>query len=163
RAHKEWLARLLWEETGAAARSETLSDAVRGLRAKALFDGAKIEAHVRIAEHDGAIYLDLCDDEWRPVGVAERGWGVIGSDKSPVRFVRAKGMLPLPEPERGGSISELRELLNLPEDDRDNWPLIVGWLIAAFKPSNAGAFDYPILAIHGEQGSAKSSAQRILR
>jgi hypothetical protein len=41
----------------------------------------------------------------------------------------------------------------LPEQDKENWPLIVGWLVAAFKPCNGEGFDYPLLAIHGEQGS----------
>jgi hypothetical protein len=40
---------------------------------------------------------------------------------------------------------------------------IVGWLIAAFRPCNSEGFDYPLLAIHGEQGSGKSTAQRPLR
>ena len=118
---------------------------------------------MRIAEHDGAVYLDLCNDKWEQVKIAEKGWEVIASAKSPVRFVRAKGMLPLPEPQAGGSVDSLRDLLNLPEDDKDNWPLIAGWLAAAFKPCNGDGFDYPLLAIHGEQGSGKSTAQRLLR
>jgi hypothetical protein len=101
-----------------------------------LYDGAKMEAHVRLAEHDSAIYIDLCDDQWRQVKITESDWKVITSEDSPVRFVRAKGMLPLPEPKQGGALGLLRDLLNLPESDKDNWPLIAGWLASAFKPSN---------------------------
>lgn len=72
-------------------------------------------------------------------------------------------MLALPEPKTGGDLGLLRDLLNLPEQDKENWPLIVGWLVAAFKPCNGEGFDYPLLAIHGEQGSGKSTAQRFLR
>jgi hypothetical protein len=115
-----------------------------------------------LAEHDGAIYLDLCNDKWEQVKIAESGWEAIKSEDSPVRFVRAKGMLALPEPKKGGNADLLRDLLNLPEGDKDNWPLIAGWLVAAFKPNGDG-FDYPLLAIHGEQGSGKSTAQRLLR
>jgi len=161
--HKDWLAALLYRNTQQAARSDTLNDTVTILRAKALYDGGKVEAHVRLAEHDGAVYLDLCDDKWRQVKIALNGWDVIESEKSQVRFVRAKGMLPLPEPRRGGGVGLLRDLLNLPEEDKDNWPLIAGWLVAAFKPCNGDGFDYPLLAIHGEQGSGKSTAQRLLR
>lgn len=163
RAHKDWLAALLYGSTQQAARSDTLSDTVTILRAKALYDGPKAEAHVRLAEHDGAAYLDLCDDDWGQVKITESGWDIISAEDSPVRFVRAKGMLSLSKPQRGGDLSLLRDLLNLPEDDNDNWPLIVGWLIAAFRPCNGEGFDYPLLAIHGEQGSGKSSAQRLLR
>ncbi|HEX5084217.1 MAG TPA: bifunctional DNA primase/polymerase, partial [Blastocatellia bacterium] len=162
RAHKDWLAQLLYSKTQQAARTDALGDTVAILRAKALYDGDKMEAHVRLAEHDGSIYLDLCDDQWRQVKIAKSGWGVIKSEDSPVRFVRAKGMLALPEPKHGGDIGLLRDLLNLPENDKDNWPLIAGWLVSAFKPSSDG-FDYPLLSIHGEQGSGKSTAQRLLR
>src|SRR5262249_10257810 len=71
RAHKDWLARLLLGEKGEPVRAETLGEAIMWLRAEGGYDGPETEAHVRIAEHDGAIYLDLCDDEWRQVGVAE--------------------------------------------------------------------------------------------
>jgi hypothetical protein len=162
RAHKDWLAGLLYSKTQQAARTDVLTDTVTILRAKALYEGEKKEAHVRLAEHDGAIYLDLCDDQWRQVKITEGGWDVVTSEKSLVRFVRAKGMLALPEPKKGGSADLLRDLLNLPEGDKDNWPLIAGWLVAAFKPNGDG-FDYPLLAIHGEQGSGKSTAQRLLR
>jgi hypothetical protein len=163
RAHKDWLAGVLYKETQQAARSDVLTDTVTILRAKALYDESKMEAHVRLAEHNGAVYLDLCDDEWRQVEITESGWRVLESKESKVRFVRAKGMLALPEPERDGDLGLLRELLNLPEADKDNWPLIVGWLIAAFRPCNSEGFDYPLLTIHGEQGSGKSTAQRLLR
>jgi hypothetical protein len=145
------------------ASGDKINEALTVLRAIARHDSPEIETHVRVAEYDGAVYLDLCAKDWRQVEATATDWRVIGSAVSPVRFVRAKGMLALPEPVRGGSIGELRELLNLPEDDADNWPLILGWLVAALKPCNTEAFDYPLLTIHGEQGSAKSSAQRILR
>jgi hypothetical protein len=162
RAHKDWLAGLLYRKTQQAARTDVLTGAVTILRAKALYEGEKKEAHVRLAEHDGAIYLDLCDDQWGQVKITADDWEVVKSEGSPVRFVRAKGMLALPEPKKGGNADLLRDLLNLPEGDKDNWPLIAGWLVAAFKPNGDG-FDYPLLAIHGEQGSGKSTAQRLLR
>jgi hypothetical protein len=36
--------------------------------------------------YNGNIYLDLCDDAWRVVEVAPRGWRVI--DRPPVKFLR---------------------------------------------------------------------------
>jgi hypothetical protein len=55
-------------------------------------------------------------------------------------------MLPLPVPERGGSIETLRSFLNLPS--RNDFVLIVAWLLAAFRAGGP----YPLLAISGEQG-----------
>lgn len=163
RDFKDWLAGLLYSETGKAASGDKIGEAVTVLRAKARYEAPKAEVHVRVAEHAGAIYLDLCNEDWQQVEINEHGWRVIESKDSAVRFRRAGGMLPLPVPVRGGELSELRELLNLPADDTDNWPLLLGELVAAFKPCNETRFAYPLLAIHGEQGSAKSTTCRLLR
>lgn len=163
RDFKDWLAGLLYSKTEKAASGEKVNEAVTVLRAKARYESEEFETHVRTAEHDGAIYLDLCDKDWRQVKITKAGWDVIKSVESPIRFRRAGGMLALPEPKSGGELSELRELLNLPGEDDDNWPLLLGWLVNAFKPCNVARFSYPILAVHGEQGSAKSTTSRLLR
>src|SRR3974390_2405677 len=75
----------------------------------------------------------------------------------PVRFRRTPGMLPLPVPERGGSIETLRSFLNLPSGD--GFVLIVAWLLAALRSGGP----YPLLAISGEQGSAKTVLSKLLR
>ena len=46
----------------------------------------------------------------------------------PVRFLRRKGMLPLPEPVRGGDLSELRQLVNITTSG--SWALFLTWLAA---------------------------------
>ena len=72
---------------------------------------------------------------------------MIGSP--PVRFRRPAGMLPLPVPVRGGSIEALGSLLNLP--DRNDFVLVVAWLLATLRSGGP----HPLLAVAGEQGSAK--------
>jgi hypothetical protein len=66
-------------------------------------------------------------------------------------------MLPLPVPERGGSIEALNSFLNLA--DRNDFVLVVAWLLAALRPRGP----YPLLAISGEQGSAKTVLSKILK
>src|SRR5262249_3496144 len=68
----------------------------------------------------------------------------------PVHFRRPAGMLPLPVPQQGGSIESLKSFLNL--SSRDDFVLIVAWLLAALRSGGP----YPLLAISGEQGSAKT-------
>ena len=63
----------------------------------------------------------------------------------------------LPYPTRGGSIRELRKFVNAASDDDFN--LMVGWLVAALRPG----YPYPICVTNGEQGSAKSTTNRVLR
>lgn len=62
----------------------------------------------------------------------------------------------LPTPKRGGRISSLRRFVNVKDED---WVLFVSWLVAAFRPKGP----YPILGLHGEQGSAKTTAGRVAR
>jgi hypothetical protein len=60
-------------------------------------------------------------------------------------------MKPLPEPVAGGSLNnDLRPLLNVKTEDE--FVLAVGWLLAALRPNGP----YPVFAVTGEQGSAKT-------
>ncbi|HBI47064.1 MAG TPA: hypothetical protein DDY78_30055, partial [Planctomycetales bacterium] len=87
--------------------------------------------------------------------VTADGWRVVAD--APVRFIRRRGMLALPEPVCGGSVEELRSLVNLPDDD--SWTLFVAWLVAVLRSGRP----FPILAVNGEQGSAKSTLCRMAR
>src|SRR4029450_11775845 len=95
------------------------------------------------------------DECWRVVEPGPEGWPVIGSP--PVRFRRAAGMLPLPVPQPGGSIEVLASFLNLPS--RSDFVLVVAWLLATLRASSP----YPVLAIYGEQGSAKTVLSKLLK
>ena len=66
-------------------------------------------------------------------------------------------MLPLPTPVRGGSIEALTSFFNLP--NRSDFVLVVAWLLAALRHGGP----YPLLAVSGEQGSAKTVLSKILR
>ncbi|TMB22085.1 MAG: hypothetical protein E6J71_06895 [Deltaproteobacteria bacterium] len=155
RAVRALLARRYYGEHRRAVRGQALAEALAVLEARALGDGEARPVATRIAEHDGAIYLDLCDPAWRVVEVTSDGWRIVTD--APVRFRRARGMLPLPEPVCGGSVERLRDFLHVPDDDA--WRLVVAWLLAALRPRGP----YPLLALHGEQGAAKSTATRVLR
>jgi hypothetical protein len=110
---------------------------------------------LRVAEHAGRLYLDLADAHWRAVAIDRDGWKVVGCP--PVRFRRSLGMLPLPLPERGGSIQALRQFLNLSSEN--DFVLVIAWLLAALRPAGP----YPVLAISGEQGSAKTVLSKLVR
>jgi hypothetical protein len=149
------LRRCHYETTGTALDAATIRSTLDLLEARALFDAPERAVQVRIAEHAGRIYLDLADERWRAVEIGPDGWRVIESP--PVRFRRPAGMLPIPAPERGGSVEALASLLNLPS--RNDFVLIVAWLLAALRFGGP----YPLLAISGEQGSAKTVLSKLLR
>ena len=93
----------------------------------------------------GHIYLDLADEHWRAVVIGPEGWRVIGCP--PVRFRRPAGMLPLPVPERGGSIEALGSVPQSVEPKR----FCAGRGMALGNIA-IRAVPIPLLAISGEQG-----------
>jgi len=152
---RDWLRRRYYQATGAAPCLPELRSALDLLEARAQFDAPERAVHVRLAEHAGRIYLDLADARWRAVEVGPDGWQVIGSP--PVRFRRSAGMLPLPLPVRGGSIETLGSLLNL--SHRNDFVLVVAWLLATLRSGGP----HPLLAVAGEQGSAKTVLSKLLK
>lgn len=151
------LQRAYHHEKSQVPRAQAVQDALGVLAGKAIFDGPTIEVHVRLAAHEGRIYLDLGDETWQVVEITASGWAVRSSAEAAIRFRRPKGLLPLPHPVRGGTIGMLRRFLNVASDDA--FYLLVGWLIGAFNRRGP----YAILNLHGEQGSAKSTTLRVLR
>jgi hypothetical protein len=150
-----WLRRQHYGRTGEAMGRATISSILDLLEARAQFDAPERAINIRIAQHEDRIYLDLADDRWQAAEVRRDGWRIM--THPPVRFRRAPGMLPLPTPERGGSIESLAPFLNIPSPD--DQVLVVSWLLGALQHSGP----FPLLAIGGEQGSAKTVLSKILR
>src|SRR5258706_5795400 len=102
---RTWVRRCYYRATGAAPGAAVLAPALDLLEARAQFDGPEQPVYTRVAEHGGRLYLDLADEHWRAVEIGPDGCRVLALP--PVRFRRPAGMLPLPLPERGGSIEAL--------------------------------------------------------
>lgn len=154
---RDWLRRAFYEAEGRVPGGQSVQDALGVIEGKARWDGPERPVFTRLAEHGGAIYLDLCNTTWEVVEVNVTGWRVLPAANTPVRFRRAKGMLPLPCPVSGGTLDELRPFVNAGSEG--DFRLMVAWLLAALRPTGP----YPVLPLAGEQGSAKSSTARVLR
>ncbi len=152
---RTWLRRCYYHTTGTTPSAAAIRSALDLLEARAQFDASERAVSIRVAEHAGRLYLDLADEHWRAVEIGADGWRVLGCP--PVRFRRTPGMLPLPVSERGGSIEALRSFLNL--SSQNDFVLVVAWLLAALRSGGP----YPLLAISGEQGSAKTVLSKLLR
>ena len=150
----DWLVQLFYTALGESPAPATIKAAVRTMRAKAIHDGRVEPVAVRNAEINGRLYVDLGDESGQAVEVDSDGWRLI---QPPVRFLRPPGQLPLPVPERGGSLAEWRALVNIKEDNF--WILWVTCALGMFRPS----LPNPILVVQGMQGSAKTSGSRQLR
>ncbi len=111
---------------------------------------------------DAAIWLDLGGPEWRLIRIAPDGWTLV--DSADVPLIRPSGLLALPDPVRSATaLTDLARLLNVRRDG-DGQPgadfkLTVAWLVDALNPEGP----YPVLALDGEQGSAKTTTAKMLR
>ncbi len=150
-----WLAHQFFRSTGRAASNQATQDALGTIESRARCDGAEHTPYLRIGEHGEDCYVDLADAAWRAVRITAAGWKVV--ERPIVKFIRAPAMLPLPEPEAGGVIEELREFANVATEG--DFKLIVAWLVGAFHPRGP----YPVLALYGAQGSGKTSLARLVR
>jgi hypothetical protein len=138
----------------AAPSAQAVNEAINAIDAAAV-GGPERQAAIRVAGHNGSIYLDLGQPEWSAVEISSDGWRII--DAPPARFIRPMGLRPLPTPVRGGNILELRKFLNVATDA--DFVLVVAWLLAALRPVGP----YPVHIINAEHGAGKTLTCRVIR
>jgi hypothetical protein len=151
----DWILVQYYREHGRAPNGQLVTDALNTIRAMAVYDGPEMPVYIRVAEHEGDIYVDLGTGHWDAVRITREGFEIVANP--PVRFVRKAGFALLPYPETGGGVEELRPFLNVGTEGA--FRLIVAWVALALTPWGP----YPVLVIQGEQGAAKSTTVRVLR
>lgn len=154
-AFREWMCHGYYRRYKHAPSEQALSAALMTLQGRAKFEGDCCDIFTRVAKTDEAYWLDLCDEAWQCVRITASGWTLVSGEAAPM-FTRSASMRPLPRPEQGGDLNTLWTLVNIPEASR---LLVLAWLIECVRPDTP----YVVLALIGEQGSAKSSTQRVLR
>jgi hypothetical protein len=152
---KNWLRRELRRDQRRVAGAQAINDAIEALSAEAEFDAPEREVFVRVAGDPARTLIDLGDSEWRVVEITPEGWRTL--PLAPVPFKRNGATAALAEPATGGSIVELRPFVNV-RDDSD-FLLLLAFMVMAFMPRGP----YPILALFGESGAAKSTTARVVR
>ena len=146
------LAASLHRQTGKVASASALADCITVLEGEA----SELDPRpvwLRIGQHDDTVVADMGTETGQCITITPRGWAI--ETDSPVIFRRSELTHPLVTPERGGTLGELRELMNLPEED---YRLAIGWVVAAWFTG----IPHPILLVQGEQGTAKSNLIRTL-
>ncbi|MET9366073.1 ATP-binding protein [Streptomyces sp. NPDC006632] len=152
------LARTYYSLHGKAASSSALADAMLAIEGRAQAEDP-VPLHLRVAPlgkrpEDGFL-LDLGRADGLVVTVTPKGWTVAPAAPGQPLFRRSQLTQPLPIPKGGGSLTELRGLLNVTDQ---SWPLLVSWLVAGLVPG----IPHPLLFLSGEQGTAKSTATKML-
>lgn len=150
---RKYLARLYSESCGGTTPSQSaLADALTVLEGYAA-DEKPEPIYLRVAPYHDGVCLDLGTPDGRCVVVNRHCWVTL--PRAPVLFRRTNLTAPMPEPVQGGSLEPLLDLVNADEDRRR---VLVGWLVSTLIPT----MPHAILAIFGEQGTAKSTATKLL-
>lgn len=104
---------------------------------------------------DGALWWDSGREDGQAIRLDTTGWSI---EPTPgCWFVRPPGLRALPLPERGGSIEDLWQYVNVDPEDRS---LVVAWLLASMLPRFTD--DAGMLYITGPAGSGKSTSMSVL-
>jgi putative DNA primase/helicase len=155
---RHWLTGRFYEVNGEPASGYKLDELVSTYSAEALFKSPEHRVHLRTAKEDGAVWLDLADAEGRAVRIDKDGWRVVPAGEVVPKFFRPPNMRPLPVPVQAeADAGQLRRLLNL--SDEDTFRLLQTYLSFAIIPERP----YPILAVSGPAGAAKSSFAEFVR
>lgn len=111
-----------------------------------------VTLYMRVAPIDGGVAVDLGDQSGDAVLITADGWTV---GTAPVLFRRTRLTSALPRPLRGGSLDDLRALLNVGDAA---WDLLRGFLLSALMPE----MPRPVGLLMGQQGTGKSDATKML-
>ncbi|MBI3147440.1 MAG: hypothetical protein HYZ17_02875 [Betaproteobacteria bacterium] len=155
---EDWLRAAYWRAKEMGVPETTTKSALATLAAAGINDGDEIEVHVRAARCDDGYLIDLADEQWQAIHVTPQGWRVV--NESPVYFTRTPSMRPLPMPvpmgATHGDVGLLWQHINIPTHSR---VMVLAWLLDCLRPDTP----FPVLELVGEQGSAKSTTQSVLR
>lgn len=132
----------------------SLSEVAIGLSGRARFDSKYRQTFLRAAYSETGYWLDLGDPSWAGIHIEPGQW--TGKPSCDPMFIRRESTMPLPLPLHNGVIDPLWGCINIPEKDR---LLVITYLIECLRPET----HHPILVLDGEQGSAKSTTQRMLK
>jgi hypothetical protein len=140
---------------GRSVSETAIRQAAFTLTGNAKHEGIKQPVFMRAASQQNDIYIFTGNEDWQIIKVTAKGWHI--DPMAEVKFWKPGAMLPLPLPEAGGKIDELWKYLNITGEN--NRLLVLAWMLEAFRSETP----FPILALNGLQGCAKSSTHSRIR
>ncbi|EKD55723.1 MAG: hypothetical protein ACD_59C00056G0004 [uncultured bacterium] len=153
---EDFLGKLYWELNNDALPDQVLTKSIKRFKSIAKYDNqkskGKIAQSVRVARANDSSKIYYCLNN--AVEISENGWNVVNE---PPYFRRFDHVAEQVYPDKNGNFKKIEEFLNLDNEDEKN--LLLVWIVAQFIPD----IEKPLLAIHGPQGSAKSTLSSIIR
>jgi 5S rRNA maturation endonuclease (ribonuclease M5) len=136
-----------------AAPQQALADALLVLEGESA-EAEPQATHLRVAEADDTVFLDMGDVAESVIRIDRHGRWEHGHLDVPVLFRRTVLTGAYPEPSRDGDLEALWSTLNVAESDR---PLLLAAMVAALIAPDV---PHPVLALAGEQGTAKTTTTK---
>jgi hypothetical protein len=155
KSFSDWISNKYYTSKKSALSDASLKTVISTLAGKAVYEGKAVEIFTRIAKTEDGYWLDLCNDAWEAVLINKTGWEVLSGTTIPL-FSRSNSMQPIPTPIAGGSLEPLWDLVNIPEEVR---MMVVAWLLECLREDTP----HVVMEFVGEQGSAKSTTQKLLK
>lgn len=151
---RKWLAGKYWSLTKKGFSGDTFATVVCSLEGLTAHNGDTKYLYNRVAHIDEEVYYNLSDDR-NVVRITPKGWEI--TQLCPIKFRRFSHQLVQVMPERGGDLRSILKYINLKSE-------IDKLLFLTYLPTVL-MHDYPrvILINIGDQGSAKSTALKVVR
>lgn len=152
----KWLNQQYRKLFNAIPNPSVLGNVKASLESEVLLASPKVEMKVRITSNDGDYIYDLADNKGQVININNNDWYINPSGIS-VAFHRSDNMLAQLEPVRGGNIEKVLDFINI--TNKEQRLLLLTTLVAYFIPD----ISYPVSVLFGHQGSAKTTASRMLK
>jgi hypothetical protein len=151
----DWVASRYYESKKSTLSDASLKTVLSTLSGKAVYDGKPVSIYTRIAKTEDGYWLDLCNERWEAVLINKEGWRVEAGGNTPL-FCRSNSMMAIPNPIKGCSLDPLWDLVNIPPEYR---LIVIAWLLECLREDTP----HVVMEFVGEQGSAKSTTQKLLK
>ena len=152
---KKWIVSQFYNIESKIPTNDNIAKIILLLESRAMNEVNEVLVERRCATVDNCIYYDLKDDSCNVVKVSRDGWEIIKDP--PVIFARTKTMYRQVTPERNGNLDILDKWFR--HKDENHLILQKVILVASLIPNIAR----PIQVLHGEKGSSKTSAMKLVR
>jgi hypothetical protein len=155
---RNWLCRAYYESKQGILNGEDVNNVLSILKAEAEFGDNRKELQLRASlDSPHTIYYDLTNSHWQAVKIAPEGWAI---ESAPIMFTRYSHQQPQITPASQAPpdiFDKFFALTNVRSED--DILLLKCYIVALFVPG----ISKPVLMLHGEQGSAKSTLQELIR
>lgn len=152
---KNWLIHKFYNEQGTAPKNEWITQALSVLEMKASFEGKNHNLQLRVADHEGAFYYDLADQQWRVVRITPEGCSLVRPKQ--MLFYRNNNMNQQVVPDFQGDLQLLLKHIKI-SDEQDIILLLV-YIVTCLIPN----IPHPVMVFFGEKGASKSTTMQMLR